>query len=67
METFPQRLKRMRQDKYLTQVGLALRAGVANNCISNYERDVCEPSVTALCALADVFGVSMDYLWRGKQ
>lgn len=67
MELFGERLKRLRQKQRLTQTGLALRAGIANNCVSNYERSVCEPSVTNLCALADVFGVSMDYLWRGKQ
>ena len=65
MESFADRLKRLRQKKHLTQTGLALKAGIANNSVSNYERGVCDPNATSLCALADVLGISMDDLWRG--
>ena len=64
-ESFPERLKRLRKEKRLKQCGLAAASGIAPNQISNYERGICDPGAFALECLADVLGVSMDYLWRG--
>ena len=64
-ESFGERLKRLRKERRMKQSELAAASGIAPNQISNYERGICDPGAFALECLADVLGVSMDYLWRG--
>lgn len=66
METFAERLKRLRLEKHMKQCALSVRSGISPNQISNYERGICDPGAFALELLADTLGVTMDYLWRGK-
>ena len=62
MSSFGTRIKRLRQEKDWTQVELAQKVGVHQKQISAYERGVNVPSTDALIKLAEVFGVTLDYL-----
>jgi transcriptional regulator with XRE-family HTH domain len=58
-----QRIKLLRRQKLnITQEKLAEAMGVSKSTISQWESDTNEPSVEALIKLADLFGVTVDYL-----
>ena len=57
-----ERLKRLRQSMHLSQEQLARLLGVDRSTISSYERNVRQPPLDTLSRIADVFGVSTDYL-----
>ena len=58
----PERLKRLRQSMHLSQEQLARLLGVDRSTISSYESNVRQPPLDTLSRIADVFGVSTDYL-----
>ena len=62
MDDFSQRLKKLRTDKHLTQAQVAERGGVPASMVSRYETDIRLPSYDVMMRLADLFGVSVDYL-----
>jgi len=62
MVTFGQRLRELRNRRGLSQRELAEIIGVSKSSANMYERDEREPSFRTLGAIADFFGVSMDYL-----
>lgn len=62
MVDFSQRLKKLRTDKHLTQAQVAQRVGVTASMVSSYETDIRLPSYDVMMRLADLFGVSVDYL-----
>ena len=62
MDDFSQRLKKLRTDKHLTQAQVAKRVGVTASMVSSYETDIRLPSYDVMMLLADLFGVSVDYL-----
>lgn len=62
MVDFSQRLKKLRVDKHLTQAQVAKRVGVTASMVSSYETDIRLPSYDVMMRLADLFGVSVDYL-----
>lgn len=62
MVDFSQRLKQLRKDKHLTQAQVAQLVGVTPSMVSSYETDIRLPSYDVLVRLADVFGVTVDYL-----
>ena len=62
MIDFSQRLKQLRLDKHLTQAQVAGRVGVTASMISSYETDIRLPSFEVIVRLADLFGVTVDYL-----
>lgn len=64
-ETFGGRLRRVRRSRGMSQVALAARTGVTSANLSNIELGIHLPSLMLLERLADVFGVTMDELWRG--
>ena len=66
MVDFSHRLKQLRRDKHLTQVQVAERIGVTASMVSSYETDIRLPSYEVMLRIADVFGVSVDYL-LGRQ
>jgi transcriptional regulator with XRE-family HTH domain len=66
MVDFSQRLKKLRKDKHLTQAQVAERIGVTASMVSSYETDIRLPSYEVMLRIADVFGVSVDYL-LGRQ
>lgn len=61
-ENFPKRLQRLRERKGVSRRVLSELCGLSMNVISNYERGKRRPNADAICALADYFGVSADYL-----
>lgn len=56
------RLKELRTAHNLSQKQLADVLGTTARAISFYENGLREPNIAALIALADYFGVSVDYL-----
>ncbi|MGM9590418.1 MAG: helix-turn-helix domain-containing protein [Faecousia sp.] len=64
MVDFSQRLKQLRRDKHLTQAQVAERIGVTASMVSSYETDIRLPSFEVMIRIADLFGVTVDYLVR---
>ena len=60
--TFGNILKELRLDKNISQTELAKQIGVGKSIISLWEKDECEPTLSKLIALAEFFGVTIDYL-----
>jgi len=55
-------LKKLRENKGLSQMQLALKLGMNQNTISRYENGEREADYQTLILLADFFAVSIDYL-----
>ena len=66
MSTIGDRLKFMRQSKGFTQQALADSLGICRVQISEYETDKKVPSVQNLAKMADLFGTTMDFIYRGN-
>lgn len=62
METFGERLKNLRKEKGLGQIGLAQKIDVGKSIISLWEKNQCEPTLSKLIALSKFFNVTIDYL-----
>lgn len=62
---FAGRLKKLRNDKGLSQSELSEVAGIHYMHLSKYERGVARPSAAILKKLANALGVSADYLIEG--
>ncbi len=60
--TLGEKIKKLRNEKGISQEGLGNMMGVHYTHISRYERNQSTPSVEALKKLAKIFGVSTDYL-----
>ena len=56
------RLKELRKARGISQLKLAMDLSTNQNTISRYETGEREPGIAELIALADYFGVSVDYL-----
>ena len=56
------KLKQLRIQRSLSQVELAKHLGVSKSVISSYENGVHLPPYDVLIRLAELFGVSTDYL-----
>jgi transcriptional regulator with XRE-family HTH domain len=61
-EILAQRIKEARRLKSLVQEDLARSLGVTVGTISGYERDYREPDLKTLARLAELLGVTTDYL-----
>lgn len=59
---FSQRLKELRMERSLGQVALAESIGVSKAVVSMWETGKRESSMTSLIALANFYGVSIDYI-----
>ena len=55
-------LKKLRNDRNISQKELAEQFQVVNRTIRKWENGESDPSTAQLIALADYFGVSLDYL-----
>ena len=62
MVDFSLRLKQLRVDKHMTQAQVAERIGVTASMVSSYETDIRLPSFEVVVRIADLFGVTVDYL-----
>lgn len=56
------RLRELREQRRLNQEGLAMKLNVSQSTISAYEVGERVPDLETLIAIADFFGVSLDYL-----
>jgi transcriptional regulator with XRE-family HTH domain len=64
--TLGEKIRFHRRKLNLTQDELAEKVGISKSAISYYEDDKREPKFFAVICLADVLGVSLDYL-AGKE
>ena len=62
MSTFASRLKELRNKKEWSQRDLSLRIDVIQQTIASWEKGKGSPDDTTKIRLADLFGVSLDYL-----
>jgi len=60
--TFGKRLGEVRKDKKLSQDELAKKMDMQGAVIGRYERDEVKPSIEVAAKIAQVLGVSLDYL-----
>jgi transcriptional regulator with XRE-family HTH domain len=63
---FARRVRELRAHKKLSQTELGNLVGLHYTHVSRYERGVARPSADTLKKLAEVFGVSTDYLLDGS-
>lgn len=61
-----QTISRLRTERRLTQDDLADRLEVSRQSVSKWETDASVPELEKLVRMADLFGVSLDELVRGK-
>lgn len=69
METFPQRLRKLRESQRPVR---SMRVtselmGLSTSALRRYERGEREPTLSALVHIADYYGVSIDFLCTGKE
>ena len=62
MNKFCDRLKELRKEKGCSQLDLGKVVNVSKMAVSHWESEHSEPSISQLIALADFFGVTVDYL-----
>ena len=60
--TFGEKLQKLRARAGMSQDALAERLGVSRQAVSRWERDETMPEVDKVVQLADLFGVTTDYL-----
>ncbi len=61
-QTFPERLKSVREQRGMSQLDLAQKAGLQPTAISHFETGSRSPSFDNLRKLADALSVNTDYL-----
>ena len=59
---FRQRLQQLREKKRISRRVLSELCGLHSNAVGRYERGEDEPTLHSLVAIADYFGVTVDYL-----
>jgi len=62
--TFGEKLQKLRQKAGMSQDALAERLDVSRQAVSRWERDETMPETDKVVAMADLFGVTTDYLLR---
>ena len=60
------RIAALRRQAGMSQAELASRLRISASAVGMYEQGRREPSVDILSDLAEIFGVSLDYLIRGR-
>lgn len=60
--SFGKRLLEARRNKGINQEGLAEQLGTKGPAIGRYERNEMKPSIDAAAKMADILGVSLDWL-----
>lgn len=63
MKIFGKRLREDRKSKKITQQELADRLGIKRNTYSDWENGKTEPTFEILVKLADLFDISLDWLF----
>ena len=62
MSKFSITLKMLRKETHVSQQSLASFVGVSQQCVSEWEKDNIEPTLSNLVKIADFFDVSLDFL-----
>lgn len=62
MSVLGQRLKQAREESRYTQVVAAKKLGISNGTLSGYEREYRDPDTDILNKMADLYGVSVEWL-----
>ena len=62
-----QRIRSLRQEFGFTQTELAGKISVTFQAVSKWEKGKAAPDISTLPLLSDLFGVSIDYLVRGRE
>lgn len=62
MDTFPERLQKLREKKRISRKVLSELCGLAPDAVRRYERGEAEPTLSSLILLADFFDVTLDVL-----
>ena len=57
-----QRIRELRAENHLTQAQLAKMVGCSQPMIVLWEKEVCEPTASAIVRLAEALGCSCNYL-----
>ncbi|NQT32056.1 MAG: helix-turn-helix transcriptional regulator [Candidatus Omnitrophica bacterium] len=60
-------LKRLREEKKLTQEDLASRLSVSRQAVCMWERGVRTPKIGVLTKVAGIFAVPIDYMVNGNK
>lgn len=66
MSDFSQRLAAVRKEQKMTQSEVAEKLNVSFQAVSLWERGETTPEIEKLTEIADLYGVSIDWLLRGK-
>jgi transcriptional regulator with XRE-family HTH domain len=61
-EAIMYRIRQLREEKNISQRALAKLIGASNKAVNFWEAGTVEPSAKFICALADVFECTTDYL-----
>ena len=61
------RIKYLRESKSMTQAELARELGITRSSVNAWEMGISVPSTQYIVELADIFGVSTDYLLGVKE
>ncbi|MDE6441181.1 MAG: helix-turn-helix domain-containing protein [Clostridia bacterium] len=59
---FSDKIKDLREEKGLSQMGLANATGISQSAIARWELGKSEPTASALITLSKFFGESVDYI-----
>ena len=65
--TFSERIRKVRVERGFTQTGLAKQAGLAENLLYRWERELHGASRRTLQRVSEVLGVSPSYLLTGRE
>ncbi|MET3657890.1 helix-turn-helix domain-containing protein [Sporosarcina psychrophila] len=62
MSVLGKRLKQAREESRYTQIVAAKKLGISNGTLSGYEREYRDPDTEILNKMADLYGVSVEWL-----
>ena len=60
-------LKKIRKEKNLNQLKVAMDLNISREALSHYENGKRQPSIEMLRKLSEYFNVSIDYLINGEE
>ena len=63
---FAENLKSFREEKKISQAALAKAIGVTQQCVSEWEQQKTEPTLSYLWLISDFFAISIDVLCGRK-
>ena len=66
MESFGARLKRLREERGLTQEEFADRLNIARSLVARFETDARMPTAMTIKQMRDILGTTCDYLLMGE-